>query len=218
MLLSGAVDLLLDDGTRQWTVELRPETNRWVNPRAVWHPALVRGPQLITVTGLFGRLISQAQTLETSERGLSAGMFIGNPFTDVLDLATNSFVVANGDETWAAQEALKLAEDFWQVREQLYQPLISMAEALAQAQAQVGLGTTVFVDAADATSSGASGDSNAILRLLIEGDYRGKALIPIVDPPAVAAALKAGIGAQIQVTLGGQLDPRFVPLPVTART
>lgn len=180
-------------------------------------PALVRGPQLITETGLFGRLISQAQTLETSERGLSAGMFIGNPFTDVLDLATNSFVVANGDETWAAQEALKLAEDFWQVREQLYQPLISMAEALAQAQAQVGLGTTVFVDAADATSSGASGDSNAILRLLIEGDYRGKALIPIVDPPAVAAALKAGIGAQIQVTLGGQLDPRFAPLPVTAR-
>ncbi len=75
-------------------------------------PALVRGPELITETGLFGRLISQAQTLETSERGLSAGMFIGNPFTDVLDLATNSFVVANGDETWAAQDSAEVGRRF----------------------------------------------------------------------------------------------------------
>ena len=32
----------------------------------------------------------------------------------------------------------------------------------------------IFVDAADATSSGASGDSNAILRGLIEGGYSGE--------------------------------------------
>ena len=36
-----------------------------------------------------------------------------------------------------------------------------------------------MVDAADATSSGASGDSNVILRALIEADYQGRALIPI---------------------------------------
>lgn len=76
----------------------------------------------------------------------------------------------------------------------------------------------ILVDAADATSSGASGDSNAILRALIEGDYTGSSLFPIVDAPAVDAAFAAGVGAAIRVTLGGTLDPdRFTPLPVEAR-
>ncbi|MEZ4500793.1 MAG: MlrC C-terminal domain-containing protein [Thermomicrobiales bacterium] len=74
-----------------------------------------------------------------------------------------------------------------------------------------------MVDAADATSSGASGDSNAILRALVEGGYQGAGLFPIVDEPAVRAAFDAGIGATIDVTLGGTIDPaRFTPLPVRA--
>lgn len=44
ILLSGAIDLLLDDGERQWTVELRPSANTWINRRGVWHRALVREP------------------------------------------------------------------------------------------------------------------------------------------------------------------------------
>jgi microcystin degradation protein MlrC len=196
--------------------EARPVTAR------VRIPALVRGPELITETGLFGQMIRQAQACETSEQGLSAGLFIGNPFTDVRDLATNSFVVANGaangDAEWAASQALALANQFWSVREQLYQPLITLEEAVALAKANLGKGTTVFVDAADATSSGASGDSNAILRALVESGYSGTVLAPMVDAAAVAAALQAGIGGQVHTTVGGQLDPqRFTPLPVTAQ-
>jgi microcystin degradation protein MlrC len=74
------------------------------------------------------------------------------------------------------------------------------------------------MDAADATSSGASGDSNAIVRALVESGYRGSVLAPIVDPPAVDAARKAGVGATIRVTVGGALDARrFQSLPITAR-
>ena len=192
--------------------EAKPVTAR------VYIPALVRGPELITATGRYGALIRQVQALETSVDGLSAGLFIGNPFTDVLELATNSFVVANDNEHWAVAEAEKLARAFWAVREHLYQPLISLAEAVETTKAAVGDGTVVLVDAADATSSGASGDSNAILRALIESDYTGSLLTPVVDAAAVAAAMHAGIGSTIAVTLGGELDAaRFTPLPVTAR-
>jgi len=192
--------------------EAKPVTAR------VYIPVLVRGPELITATGRYGALIRQAQALETSADGLSAGIFIGNPFTDVLELATNCFVVANDNEAWAVAEARRLAQAFWDVRERLYQPLIALEEAVATAAAQVGQGTVVFVDAADATSSGASGDSNAILRGLIESGYGGSALLPLVDPAAVKVAMAAGIGNTVAVTLGGQLDPaRFTPLPVTAR-
>ena len=74
----------------------------------------------------------------------------------------------------------------------------------------------VLVDAADATSSGASGDSNAILRELLAQGYGRSVLAPLVDPPAVRAAFAAGVGRQIPLAVGGALDPRFEPLPITA--
>lgn len=188
----------------------------------IYIPALVRGPELVTETGLFGGMIRQAQRCEAAAQGLSAGMFIGNPFTDVPDLATNSFVVANEDEAWATAKAQELADAFWAVRTQLYQPLIGLTEAIAQAKAAWGAGTAVLVDAADATSSGASGDSNAIFAELLQQEYPGAALLPIVDAPAVAAAFAAGVGATVDITLGGQLDNqpsggRFTPQPVRAQ-
>jgi microcystin degradation protein MlrC len=191
--------------------QIRPVTAR------VPIPALVRGYELITETGLFGRMIRAAQAIEATYPGLSAGMFIGNPFTDVLDLRSNTVVTTDNDPALAQREAIAMAEDFWSVREQLQQPLTSLAESVQLAIATTK-GTTILVDAADATSSGASGDSNAILRALIEAGYRGSALAPIVDAPAVRAAFAAGVGQTISVTVGGALDPaRFTPLPVQAR-
>ena len=81
------------------------------------------------------------------------------------------------------------------------------------------------MDAADATSSGAPGDSNAILRQLLAAGYRGKALIPIVDAAAVAAAWQEGVGgcwyehrrSAARSIRGGiglwRSPPRFAPSP-----
>jgi microcystin degradation protein MlrC len=178
-------------------------------------PALVRGDELITETGLFGKTVKAAQTVENSDGGLSAGMFIGNPFTDVPNLCSNSLVVVNDDSERAEREAIKLATDFWQVRERLQSSLTSLEESIRVAFEIRG--TTILVDAADAPSSGASGDSNSIFRELFGKDYRGKALIPIVDPPAVMAAFSAGVGNTVCVDIGGALDRRrFQPIQVSA--
>src|SRR6185312_5674378 len=68
------------------------------------------------------------------------------------------------------------------------------------------------------TSSGASGDSNAILRACLDAGYRGTTLMPLVDPAAVVAARAAGIGAGIRVPLGGAIDrARFQPVTLDAR-
>ncbi len=94
-----------------------------------------------------------------------------------------------------------------------------LGDALDRAIAQArGInGTVAFTDAADATSSGATGDSNVILRALQAAGYPGRVLAQIVDPDAAAAAHKAGVGATIDVTLGGAMDPgRFTPMPVRA--
>jgi microcystin degradation protein MlrC len=176
----------------------------------------VRGDELITAAGLFGQFIRAAQAVERSPKGLSAGMFIGNPFTDVLDLCSNAVVVTDDDPALAQREAKAMATGFWAVRERLQVPLVDLCEAVRIACNSSG--TTILVDAADATSSGASGDSNAILRGLVEAGYSGRALIPIVDAPAVQAAFAAGVGQSVHVTVGGALDPRrFPPLSLDAR-
>lgn len=180
-------------------------------------PALVRGDEMITETGSIRHVIKAAQEAENSQLGLSAGMFWGNPFTDVPELRSNSIVVMDGDVEEAAEQAVRIASIFWQYHEKMRVPLTSVPDAVRIAQETLS-GTVILVDAADATSSGASGDSNAILTELVKSGYQGRALLPIVDAPAVAAAFEAGVGETIAVTLGGSLDlERFTPLPVQAR-
>ncbi|MBJ7392740.1 MAG: M81 family metallopeptidase [Chthoniobacterales bacterium] len=180
-------------------------------------PALVRGDELITATGLFGESIRLAQKTENGGHGLSAGMFIGNPFTDVPALQSYSFAVTDNDPELARQEAVRIAESFWANHTKMRVPLVSL-EQMASLVLLPQSGTVAIVDAADATSSGASGDSNAVARALLEAGYTGRTLVPIVDAPAVRRALAAGIGATLDTPLGGTLDPRrFTPLEVRAR-
>jgi microcystin degradation protein MlrC len=179
-------------------------------------PALVRGDELITETGVIGARIRESQAIEASPGGLSAAMFWGNPFTDVPDLCSNSLVVTDGDEARARREAIALAERFWDDRARMQAELVSLDAAMGEIATATG--TVILVDAADAPSSGASGDSNAVLRALIDHEYPGRALIPIVDAPAVQAASVAGVGQMVQTTLGGTIDhERFTPLPVEGR-
>jgi microcystin degradation protein MlrC len=180
-------------------------------------PALVRGDELITETGLIRHVVHAAQAAERGERGLSAGLFWSNPFTDVSALCSSAFAVMDGDGARAERAAREIAGLFWAHHERMQVPLTSLADAVRIA-AENRSGTVVLVDAADATSSGASGDSNAILRALVEGGYHGRVLTAIVDPPAVAAAFAAGVGRELRTTVGGALDPRrFRPLPIEGR-
>ncbi|MBS0203782.1 MAG: M81 family metallopeptidase [Planctomycetes bacterium] len=180
-------------------------------------PALVRGDEMITETGAIGECIRLAQQLEAGPRGLSAGVMWGNPFTDVPELRTNSFVVMDGDEATARSQAMELARIFWMHHEKMQVPLTGLAESVRKA-AGFTSGTVVMMDAADATSSGASGDSNAILREVVRQNYRGRVLAPIVDPQAVRQAFAAGIGATIHTRVGGAVDSgRFQPMELVAR-
>ena len=132
-------------------------------------PMLVRGDELLTATGKFGLAIRQCQTFEAAPTGLAAGIFIGNPFTDVPDLQSNIIVVTDNDPQQAEQQATHLAHFMWDHRHQFVAPLKSLESAVALAQETTGL--TVFSDAADATASGAPGDSNAIIKFYVSSNY-----------------------------------------------
>lgn len=205
-----------ETGARAATLLLRIVAGE-VNPvtARVAIPALVRGDELITETGLLGRFMQEAKRIEEERGGLSAGVFIGNPFTDVPELGSSSVVTIDGNAQRAAREAERLAHDVWQVRERMQARLVGLGEMVDRTVNATG--TVILTDAADATSSGASGDGNEIVNALTEAGYQGSILAPLVDPPAVGAAFEAGVGSVVQVTLGGSQDPgRFTPMPVDA--
>jgi microcystin degradation protein MlrC len=61
------------------------------------------------------------------------------------------------------------------------------------------------------------GDSNVVIKALQEAGTDKRVLAQIVDADAARAAHAAGVGATIDVRLGGALDKqRFVPMPVRA--
>ena len=179
-------------------------------------PALVRGDELVTKSGCYGDMIRECQRLERNGIAMSAGIMIGNPFTDVPELCSQVLIMTDNDPATAAAEAIRLANEFWPQRHRMQGKFISLDRAIAQARTIQG--PVIFTDAPDATSSGATGDSNLILKALREAGYDKRALAQIVDPKAARAAHAAGVGAEIETTLGGQHDPaRFPPIKVTAR-
>lgn len=178
-------------------------------------PMLVRGDELITETGHFGTAIRMCQAVEAEATGLAAGVLIGNAFTDVPALQSNVLITTDNDPEAATAAAERIGQFMWEHRELFQAELTPISEALEIAFQTDGL--VVFSDAADATASGASGDSNVILEALLAAPWQKRSLVPIVDAPAVEIAFATGVGSQAQVTLGGTRDPdRFRPLPVEA--
>ena len=179
-------------------------------------PALVRGEELHTATGLFGGIIAQARNETAKQDGvLAAAFMIGNPFTDVPELCCQPVVTTDNDPARAEALVRQLADAFWAERTRMQANLTGLEEAVRDAAGRKG--PVVFSDPADAPSSGAPGDSPAILEGLIRHGYPGTALIPLVDPPTVRQAFELGVGATAQFSLGGAFDPdRYPPVPLTA--
>lgn len=177
-------------------------------------PMLARGDELLTATGLLGHAINRCRQLEDEPEVLSAGVLIGNPYTDVPELACNVFVTTTGTDRFD-QVAVEVGDYLWSRRTALRTDLTPLPEALEVAQSFPGL--VVLSDGADATSAGAPGDSNAILRALLDSRYGRRALVPIVDKAAAQSAWALGPGARGHFRLGGSVDSkRHEPLVLEA--
>ncbi len=178
-------------------------------------PMLVRGDELLTGTGLLGSAISRCAELEREYDVLAAGVVIGNPFTDVPELASNVLVTTCGESSPFGELAREVAVFLWKSRHRLRAKLVPIDEALDLAVLHNGL--TVLSDGADATTSGAPGDSNQILARIVDKRLAIRALAPIVDAPAVARARHVGAGRRGLFKLGGSLDlVRHTPIELEA--
>ena len=107
----------------------------------------------------------------------------------------------------ATAEAKELANYIWSRRFELTPDPLDPAQAIEKALAGVKDGYAVINESADNPGSGCPGDSTHLLRELIKQDVPRSAFLFVVDPETALQAHKAGVGAKIQVKLGGKSDP-----------
>jgi microcystin degradation protein MlrC len=148
------------------------------------------------------------QALEAQPEVLSAGLATVQPWLDIPEFGSAVVVTTDGNAELAQELCGSVANEFWSRRGEYTPELVSIADGVRKAFDNPS-GVVVLSDAADATTSGAPGDSVWILQELLKYQWTRPALLTLVSPEIVAAAQKLGVGAAWQGSLGGVRDHRF---------
>ncbi|HLF33670.1 MAG TPA: M81 family metallopeptidase [Cyclobacteriaceae bacterium] len=175
-------------------------------------PVLIPGEKGITSVEPLSALYSRLPSLGTKEGLLDASIFAGMPWTDVPRAGMSVQVVAQ-DRSFqekARQEANALAKEIWDQRQNLKfdVPVSNIDDAIKDATDATE--STVFItDSGDNTTAGAAGDNTFVLSKLMSYEVADAVVAGITDPEAVKACEKAGVGKEIDLTIGGKIDTVF---------
>jgi microcystin degradation protein MlrC len=162
-------------------------------------------------------LREQLQALEAKAGVLAAGLATVQPWLDIPELGSAVIVVADGNGELARSECKRLAAEVWRQRRDYLPELVSVEDGVRQAFDNKQ-GLVVLSDSADATTSGAAGDSTWVLKELLKYDWPRPALVTMVAPEVVEQARSLRVGAEWKESLGGRRAPRFSePLTLTCR-
>ena len=144
--------------------------------------------------------------LENGGPVLSVSLGHGFPFGDVKEGGARIWVTTDNRRELGDRLALELADGFFALREEIGQPLLSIDEALDAVEAAVE-GPVVAADGADNPGGGAPSDSTFILRRVIERATPDVLIAFIYDPEAVRVLADAGVGAELDMRIGGKTGP-----------
>lgn len=148
------------------------------------------------------------EELERQKPVLCAGLATVQPWLDIPELGSAVLVVADGDGDLAGEACDRLAGEVWRHRTDYLPELTPAPEAVRQAWEERD-GLVVLSDSADATTSGAPGDSTWLLKELLAYDWPRPALVTLVAPELAAEAGRRGVGATLDADVGGRRDHRF---------
>lgn len=187
-----------------------------VKPVMAWRKL----PMIVTCTstmeGTMQRLTRRFQEIRTLPGVLSANLAHGFFYANIYEQGMAAIVITDGSRARAEKLADDYAREVWEDRQQLkYEPLTAdegIDRALASDRFPV-----VLADAADNPGGGGTGDATGLLRRLVERQVDGAVMAAIYDPETTAQAAKAGVGATIDVAIGGKVAPEITGGPVCCR-
>lgn len=162
------------------------------------------------------KLYSVAKRLQDTYGARSVRFAHGFFASDIEEMGVTVMAVTNGDIELAQRIADELAAAIENEIPNLKREYISLDEALDIALSETG--PVAIGDASDNTGAGATGDTTHILRRILERGITGAAVATILDPASADICAKAGVGATVELKLGGWTDAEYSggPLNVTA--
>ena len=192
-------------------------------PTTAWRtlPMLLGGGTTLDFAPPLLAIFMRMRALERNGEVVSASLLMCHPWNAHPELGWSVVVVTNGDQAKAERIADELAERSWATRHALPPRFATATEAITRARAariRRKLGCVVLADASDVVTAGAPGESTALLGALIEGAQGLLCYVPLRDAAVVHSLWSRAVGDEVEVTLGGKLDPaRNAPLAVRAR-
>jgi microcystin degradation protein MlrC len=167
--------------------------------------------------GPFADVMRFAKSLEGRDGVVSTSAFLVHPYLDMADMGGGGLVITNGDLPKARTLAAEIAEMYWARRFELEPELYSPSDAIARGL-QIEGGPVLLVETADCCGGGASGDSVATLRALLDSGVDQPSFAPVVDPEAASRCHQIGVGGELVCELGHKIDPKWgKPLPVRGK-
>ena len=159
-----------------------------------------------TTTEPMRSYVDRLKQLEKQDDVLSISVAHGFPWGDVPDMGTKILVITDNNPDEGDRLAAKLGRQLFDRREQLRPDYLTIDEAL-QRVLEIDRSPVVLSDGSDNAGGGAPGDSTFILRALLDRGIHNAALACIWDPIAVSMAMDAGVGAQLNLRIGGKVGP-----------
>lgn len=173
-----------------------------------------------TASGPMSDLLQKVDGWVKSTPGvLSMSINAGFAWSDSPATGPNAVIVADGECPQAPDLLAECVAFMWETRHIETVATLTLEQMLAMLeQGFEGCGPVVIADSADNPGGGGYSDSTELLRALLEAGVRGIAIANIADVETMRAAHAAGVGATIDVRLGGKTGPEFGgPIELTAR-
>ena len=151
-------------------------------------------------------LVDEILSMEGKDGILSISLVHCFPWGDVPTCGAQVLAITDGDVKQAAHVAGEVGRKFFNMRHALDQTPWTIDEALDQALA-APTGPVVIADRADNAGGGAPSDSTFMLKAILERGIDNAGMAMIWDPIAVQVAISGGVGAKLDIRLGGKMGP-----------
>jgi microcystin degradation protein MlrC len=175
---------------------IKPRTHAWRMPLV----GLYR-----TTEGPMQDYVARLRAAQSMAGVLSVSAFHGFPLGDTPHTGATLVLTSDGEMPTAKSLGAALAQQFIDAALAVPDPPglnAALDDALAGPSA--GAGPVVFADSGDNPGGGAASDSTFVLEALLQRGVQNAAIGMLWDPVAADFAHRAGVGALLQLRLGGK--------------
>ena len=187
-----------------------------VKPVAAWRtlPMVMGGGKTVDLLSPMRAIFRRMKKMERNPRVLLTSLFMCHIWNDSPDLGWSVHVMTDNDKALADTLADELAEKAWAVRHERPPPFMSAEEALdrmRQSRLRYLPGTFCVTDTSDVVGAGSTGENTSILKAFLEHGQRLTGYVALRDAVALDVLWEKALGSEVELTVGGKLDPEMNP-------